>query len=500
MSKPLVSASDSQPTLGQCCSSRLAVDLTDDELLREYVRARQPEAFAQIAKRHGDLVYRACLRLLTNVHDAEDAAQAVFILLARRPDRVRSSLVGWLHQMARNTAMHLLRARYRRERHEEKAAAMRKSADVPVPDSELRQKVDQAIASLPTRLREPVLLCHLEGRRQEEAARLLGCHQSTLSRRATDGLNKLRLLLTGQGVTVSSAVLVAFLGQQSAAAVPATLGPSLAAAAALPTGSAAAALAHSVGQAVFWAKMKLWAVVAVAGTVLAVPAYLVLTPADNLVGHYTFQEGQGTRVADASGSGNHGTLVGGVTWTTGPKPGSKALRFDGKTGYIKLNQDLSSWLGRTATVSFWIKTTQPGIRQGNLVPSVLGVERNDNDDISWGVITGRGHIVLIAGGKRPSATDSEFPGEARSARPITDGVWHHIVMTRDANSGRTELFVDSQSNGAAISGKGVVSSPFATIGRLDSEMEGALYFQGELALVRFYSRLLSKNEIKALAQ
>src|SRR5262245_17473110 len=78
---------------------------SDAELLRAYHTQQAADAFLEIVTRHRAMVYRACLRLLVNAHDAEDAAQAVFIVLAQRPGAVtiRDTLAGWLHKVARNT-------------------------------------------------------------------------------------------------------------------------------------------------------------------------------------------------------------------------------------------------------------------------------------------------------------------------------------------------------------------------------------------------------------
>jgi RNA polymerase sigma factor (sigma-70 family) len=221
------------------------------------------------------MVYRTCLRLVGNVHDAEDATQAVFLLLARQPKKAQGSLAGWLHKVGHDVAISLLRSKSRRARREEKVA-MRQPTTSSSEVETLRQELDSGIARLPTRLREPVILCYLEGRRQEEAARILGCNQGTLSRRASDGINLLRSLLQRRGVVVGSAALIAFLGQQQAhaAAVPAALLGSLKlAAAAQPVGAGglsvqAGALADSMIRAGALAQAKAAAIVLVAGTAI----------------------------------------------------------------------------------------------------------------------------------------------------------------------------------------------------------------------------------------
>src|SRR5262245_12702553 len=103
--------------------ARPAVEFSDGELLAEYRARRAAEAFAQVVTRHRAMVFRTCLRILGNQHDAEDAAQAVFLVLARRPDLlVRGTLAGWLHLVARRAAIDLLRSRTQRARREAEVA------------------------------------------------------------------------------------------------------------------------------------------------------------------------------------------------------------------------------------------------------------------------------------------------------------------------------------------------------------------------------------------
>jgi MSHA biogenesis protein MshQ len=209
----------------------------------------------------------------------------------------------------------------------------------------------------------------------------------------------------------------------------------------------------------FWAKVKLAALQTVGVLLVAsVPAYFVLKPAGpTLVGAYACDEGSGTRVADASGSGNHGTLTGGVTWVAGRKPGSKALSFDGKTGYVKAGQDLNQWLGDTATVAFWINTTQTGDNEVWRAPAVLGANvKGPNKDIMWAVLDARGRIGL----------DDDI--SVWSTRPINDGKWHHVALTRDAAKGEIKVYVDGVFNAQAASRAGTKITPFFTIGRIEN--------------------------------
>ena len=232
--------------------------LADADLVAEYAASRSEQAFDEMVIRHGAMVFRTCLRLLGHSHEAEDAAQAAFIVLARRPQAVRADLPTWLHWAARNTAYKLIRSRARRTHHEKEAARMTKTVATPNTTTPLREELDAALAQLPGRLRQAVMLRYLEGRSQEEAARLAGCPQGTLARRAMEGLQKLRAIFQQRGVVASSAALTLVLAQEASATLPImSLVPLKLAAARTEQSGTAYFLAESLLQTIFWAKVKL---------------------------------------------------------------------------------------------------------------------------------------------------------------------------------------------------------------------------------------------------
>src|SRR5215207_7480982 len=97
--------------------------MDDWELLERYRHERSQSAFAELVARHAGLVYGVCRRRVRDEHLAEDMAQAVFLLLARRPPTRRGSaaLAGWLYQTAVYACMNATRAQRIRERHEQQA-------------------------------------------------------------------------------------------------------------------------------------------------------------------------------------------------------------------------------------------------------------------------------------------------------------------------------------------------------------------------------------------
>src|SRR5262249_26165190 len=185
------------------------------------------EAFTAMVHRHRPMVLRTCLRLSGNFHDAEDAAQSVFLVLAQRPEIVRSSLVGCLHGLAQAAVSELHRGRRRRTEREEVAARMRsmfawlRGGSQSMEHQELREELDAALAQLPDPLRQAVLLRYLEGLSQEEAARRAGCTTTTMGWRSMKGLQRLRDALSRRGVGLSAGALVAVLGVEARSAAAA---------------------------------------------------------------------------------------------------------------------------------------------------------------------------------------------------------------------------------------------------------------------------------------
>src|SRR4051794_1608667 len=159
-----------------------AAGLSDAQLLERLVTRRDEAAFELLLWRHGAMVLGVCRRVLHNPHDAEDAFQATFLVLAKKAASVaRGEAIGaWLARVAYRVA---LRARAQVTRHarcdrlapEDLAAPAAPEAD------DLRRVLDEEIDRLPARQRAVVVLCCLEGKTGEQAARELGCRPGTVS-------------------------------------------------------------------------------------------------------------------------------------------------------------------------------------------------------------------------------------------------------------------------------------------------------------------------------
>jgi RNA polymerase sigma factor (sigma-70 family) len=190
----------------------------DAELLLKFQAERSNGSFNLIVQRHGPMVLRTCLRRLGNTHDAEDAAQETFAVLARKAAEIKGSLSGWLHAVAVHSANQIVRTRVRRSRREKELVHMNtRSGSSPAVESDWKEEIDCALVELPDHLREAVILRYLEGLKHEEAASRTGCAVSTTAWRSEQGLHRLRSILARRGVVLSVGSLAALLLQEAEA-------------------------------------------------------------------------------------------------------------------------------------------------------------------------------------------------------------------------------------------------------------------------------------------
>lgn len=265
-----------QTVIQQVCRAvnvRDGNELADGQLLRSYVASRNEAAFELLVRRHGPMVLGVCQRLLGNPHDAEDAFQATFLILARKATSVTpAELVGnWLYGVAYRTA---LEARSRRTRH---YAREKQVMDVPHPTVETETDsrevlclLDQELARLPEKYRVTIVLCDLEGRSRKEVAEQTSVPEGTVSSRLTTARRLLAERLSRHGLKLSAGVLATLLSRQAAQAVlPPTLVVSAVKAASLGVVGAAVpapvvALAEGTLRIMLVSKLKTLAACAVA--------------------------------------------------------------------------------------------------------------------------------------------------------------------------------------------------------------------------------------------
>jgi RNA polymerase sigma factor (sigma-70 family) len=193
--------------------------LTDGQLLEDYIRRHDEAALAALVRRHGPMVWGVCRRILHNHHDAEDAFQATFLVLVRKAALVvpREMVANWLYGVAHQTALKARATTAKRRARERQVTQMPEPA-VTEPDlwHDLQPLLDQELNHLPDIYRVAIVLCDLEGKTRNEAARQLGVPEGTLAARLARGRGMLAKRLARHGLAVSGGSLAAVLAQNAA--------------------------------------------------------------------------------------------------------------------------------------------------------------------------------------------------------------------------------------------------------------------------------------------
>ena len=262
-------------------------EVSDAQLLDRFVLQRDEAAFELLLWRHGPMVLGLCQRLLHHEQDVEDAFQATFLVLVRKARSIskRQALASWLYKVAYRIAC---RARPRVPVHSPRSQAELGNEprldDWPAPEApddvsrrDLRALLDEEVARLPETYRRAIVLSYLQGKTNEEAARLLGWPKGTVATRLTRARERLRLRLERRGLAVTSVALASALTDKALAGVmPAELvRGALTGALAYAAGSATAAtilsaktvaLTEGVLRIMWYSKMKVLASVLLAVT------------------------------------------------------------------------------------------------------------------------------------------------------------------------------------------------------------------------------------------
>ncbi|QEH37227.1 ECF RNA polymerase sigma factor SigW [Aquisphaera giovannonii] len=193
---------------------------------REEVRDR---AFGLLVGRHGPMVLRICRQVLGDAHEADDAFQAVFLVLARCVAKVRrrDSLASWLYGVSLRVsaaARSRLLERRRKERPADELDLDSREPAGKAADDDRRKDdaevVREELVRLRDAYREPIVLCYLEGLTHDQAAARLQCPVGTVRSRLARGRDQLRGRLARRGVTVPAVLgpLAAWLAGEAEAA------------------------------------------------------------------------------------------------------------------------------------------------------------------------------------------------------------------------------------------------------------------------------------------
>ena len=204
--------------------------LKDDQLLRRWTESESQWAFAEIGRRYAGLVFNTCLRELGDPMLAEDASQAVFLLLAQKAPKLRreGALAGWLFRTAQLVSCSWRRQERQRLMREARVMQELTSEYSMKPEDnalwdEIAPHLNTALSRLKPSDREAILLRCLQGYSLVETGAALGVTENTARMRVSRALDRLRRHLAKAGVGVSLSALPVLITERGAQAVPVTL-------------------------------------------------------------------------------------------------------------------------------------------------------------------------------------------------------------------------------------------------------------------------------------
>ncbi len=211
-------------------------DVSNMELLRDYDRQGSEEAFAELVRRHVNLVYSAALRHAGIAAHAEEITQAVFVILARQAGRLRPDTIleSWLHETTRLTSLRFVRGERRRQFREQEAymqSTLQDTTDLST-WNQLAPLLDEAISRLGKQDRDAVMLRFFKDKSLREVAAGLKVNEAAAQKRVLRAVEKLRRFFSRRGIVVPAAVLTASICAHSVQAAPAALARSVTALAA----------------------------------------------------------------------------------------------------------------------------------------------------------------------------------------------------------------------------------------------------------------------------
>src|SRR5215471_2215562 len=201
-------------------------ELDDISLLREYIEHASEDAFAALVTRHVNKVYSIALRHARKPHQAEEIAQAVFVILARQARQLDSRVIlsGWLCRTAQLTAVTFVRSETRRARREQEAYMQNPLAET---ESDVWPQIapllDAAMAGLSEADHHAVVLRFFDGKTMREVGAALGASEDAAKMRVNRAVEKLRLFFSRRGIVVPVAVLAAAISANSVQSAPVML-------------------------------------------------------------------------------------------------------------------------------------------------------------------------------------------------------------------------------------------------------------------------------------
>jgi len=519
---------------------------SDARLLGRFLDSRDEEAFEALVRRHEGMVLGVCVRVLRDEHAARDAAQAVFLALAKKGASLdlRRPLGPWLHHVATGVAVSARREREARRRRE--LTSMTLPQPLSDADPALRELLDLELDRLPDSYRRSLVLFHLEGRSLEETAEELGRPPGTVGSWLSRGRDLLRDRLSRRGVgAVSTALLAGLLAREASAhaagwgfaraAARAAAGGAVPPSVALMTQGAmtmlllarlkaaglaiAAAGAFAVANLAYFthapAPQAVAAVEAPAPQVEAPPPIelpqvlvtfeateveaSVFPPSTDLLGHWTLDD---DKVEDAGGAGATGKIVGAATFVEGRI--GKALQVDGKGARVELpsTEALDKVQENSYTLAAWFKPegVPPGTDAANDAGYGIVIKTGWHEGLSY---TNEKKFTFCHWLEGEKPEEPTWVGTGGWDQEYEPGTWVHVVGVVDRPSGKVRCYIDGELKGTAEFPANAPARKYGTmtwkIGMASPDAETYAWpAKGQVDDVRIYGRALSDAEIQTL--
>jgi RNA polymerase sigma factor (sigma-70 family) len=197
--------------------------MNDWQLVAAYVQGNEG-AFAELVARYFRMVYALAARQVGDPHLAEEVAQSVFIILARKASVLSSgvSICGWLVQTTRFVSRDAIKMRQRRQQNEQEfAASLERSSPLSTDSSAMDAMLDEALLALPAAEQAGLMAHFFEGRNFREIGEMLAISEDGAQKRVSRSIAKLRAFLTRRGakvpMTAMAGLLTARLAQEASA-------------------------------------------------------------------------------------------------------------------------------------------------------------------------------------------------------------------------------------------------------------------------------------------
>lgn len=254
---------------------------TDSQLLRAYVERRSESAFAELVRRHVDLVYSAGLRMVCDSHLAEDVTQAAFVALAKNATQLtdRPVLSSWLHRTAQNIAAQTVRSDVRRRAREQEAAAMNQllAAQSDASWEQIAPHLDAALGELSEPDRDALLLRYFERKSAREMAQVLGVSDEAAQKRVSRAVERLREFFAKRGITIGASGLVLVISTNAVQAAPVGLAVTICISAALAGTTVAASATATATKVIAITTLQKTLVIALVGAAVVAATGLYVT-------------------------------------------------------------------------------------------------------------------------------------------------------------------------------------------------------------------------------